>query len=337
MEMSRDAAATGALGEAGAGAPAPDAGPDAAPDAVVPLPLYAEAFGFLARPFSLGPDAGTIFWSQAHKRAQSVLEYGLVSSAPVVLLSGEIGTGKTTLVQDLIGRLGAGVRVALLANGRGGRPPIAAWVLSALGIAPAAGADEVALTQQLQAAVIAEYAAGRRVVVIVDEAQSLGAGALEELRLLTNVNSGRDELVQLVLVGQPELRARLRAPGLRQLAQRVVAATHLGPMDAETVLAYVAHRLRAAGGTGDELTPAAARAVHAATGGIARLINQLCDFALLYAWSLERQVVDEALVALVLSEGVFFGGGGGAPAAPVAASVVAAEAARVQPLREAFG
>ncbi|MDE3080520.1 MAG: AAA family ATPase [Paracoccaceae bacterium] len=271
--------------------------------------LYAEAFGLRERPFTLLPDASFLYWSDQHKRACSILEFGILSSAPITMLTGEVGTGKTTLVQELLTRLGPDVTVALISNAQGGRGALLEWVLGALGQPVVPEEGYVAKFHRLQEVLIAEYAAGRRVVVIVDEAQNLSVEGLEEIRLLTNINAGKDELIQLVLVGQPELRDRVRQPELRQLAQRIVAGFHLGAMDAATVGGYIAHRLVCAGGTGREFTPGAARAIHAATGGVPRLVNQLADFALLYAWSAETDLVDEAVVSLVLSEGVFFGGG----------------------------
>jgi type II secretory pathway predicted ATPase ExeA len=162
--------------------------------------------------------------------------------------------------------------------------------------------------QHLQEFLVDEYAQGRRVALIFDEAQNLSPEGLEELRMLTNINSGKDELVQLILVGQPELRAMVLAPNMRQLAQRVAASFHLERMGAEMVEAYVSHRLRRAGGTGGEFTREACGVVFEATRGVPRLINQLCDFAMLYAWSGEQTVVTEDTVQTVLADGVFFGG-----------------------------
>ena len=125
--------------------------------------------------------------------------------------------------------------------------------------------------------------------------------------MLTNINSNKDVLVQLVLVGQPELRDMVQNPDMRQLAQRVAANFHLGKMTTETVTSYVGHRLRAAGGSGEEITPEACAIIQSKTGGIPRLVNQLCDFAMLYAWSAEENVVTEKTVQQVLDDGVFFG------------------------------
>ena len=126
--------------------------------------------------------------------------------------------------------------------------------------------------------------------------------------MLTNINSGKDVLLQLILSGQPELRDMVRGPSMRQLAQRITASFHLGPMDADTTAQYIAHRLRAAGGTGQEFAPDACRMIHEEAGGVPRLVNQLCEFALLYAWAAETRTIDANVVQQVLDDGVFFKG-----------------------------
>lgn len=283
---------------------------------MVPVTLYAEFFGLTRRPFTLVPDPGVLFWSPQHQRAYSVLEYGILACAPVTLLTGEIGAGKTTLLRALLDDLGDSITAGLISNAQGGRGELMAWVLAAFGLPFDAAESQVTLFHRLQDFLVAEYAAGRRVVLILDEAQNLSAAALEDIRMLTNINSGQDELIQLILAGQPELRDTIQHPGMRQLAQRVVASYHLGPLDAAATAAYIAHRLRQAGGTGDEFAPEALAAIHAATGGLPRLVNQLCDFALLYAWSVDQTRVEADTVATVLDEGVFFAAGG--PPAPAA-------------------
>jgi len=160
--------------------------------------------------------------------------------------------------------------------------------------------------QKLQDFLIAEYAAERRVVLIFDEAQNLSMEGLEELRMLTNINANKDELIQLILVGQPELRDVIRSPKMRQLAQRVAASFHLPAMDAENVAHYIRHRLESVGGHGDEFTAAACRIVHKHTGGVPRLVNQLCDMAMVYAWSKNQRTVTEETVQNVLNDGLFF-------------------------------
>ncbi|MFN6979852.1 MAG: ExeA family protein, partial [Gemmobacter sp.] len=203
------------------------------------LDIYTSLFGLRERPFSLVPDPDFLYWSLPHRRAFAMLEYGLVSRAPVTLITGEIGAGKTTLLQQLLRALGSEVRVGLIANAQGDRGELVRWVLHALGQPAPQGADYVELFGQFQNYLIAEYAAGRRVVLIFDEAQNLSRESLEELRMYTNINTGKDELLQLVLVGQPELRDTIRRPDLVQFAQRVTSSFHLPAMDAETVRGYV--------------------------------------------------------------------------------------------------
>lgn len=274
---------------------------------MAPQQLYAEFFGLRERPFTLLPDPSFLYWSAQHRRAFSVLEFGILSRAPITLITGEIGSGKTTLLRELLNRLEEDVTIGLVSNAQGGRGELLQWVLNALAVPITPGETYVQMFQKLQEFLITEYAAGRRVILIFDEAQNLSIEGLEELRLLTNINSGKDELIQLILVGQPELKAMVLHPNMRQLAQRVAASFHLNAMDADAVAGYIAHRLVKAGGTGVEFTPGAAAAVHAATRGVPRLVNQLCDFCMLYAWSSETPQVTEETVQNVLEDQVFFG------------------------------
>ncbi|MEM8652143.1 MAG: AAA family ATPase [Pseudomonadota bacterium] len=278
-------------------------------DAVTMTPdeLYTRHFNLRERPFTLVPDPSFLFWTNQHKRAYSVLEFGLISRAPITLITGEIGSGKTTLLQNLLNRLDDDLTIGLISNSQGGRGELLQWVLNALTIDIKPSDNYVAMFQNLQQFVINEYAAGRRVVLIIDEAQNLSEESLEELRMLTNINSNKDELLQLILVGQPELNDIVRSPQMRQLAQRVAANFFLKGMDCETTAAYVAHRLKVAGGTGEEFTAAACAAVYSATAGIPRLVNQLSELALLYAWGSEENVVTDETVQQVLDDDVFFG------------------------------
>lgn len=269
--------------------------------------LYAPFFGLTERPFTLVPDPGFLYWSPQHKRAFSVLEFGIMSGAPITLITGEIGAGKTTLLQELLSRIEDNVTVGLISNAQGDRGELIQWILNALQVEIDPNTSYVKMFQALQDFLLAEYAEARRVILIFDEAQNLSLEGLEELRMLTNINSNKDVLVQLVLVGQPELRDMVHNPDMRQLAQRVAANFHLGKMTTETVTGYVGHRLRAAGGSGEEITPEACAIIQSRTGGIPRLVNQLCDFAMLYAWSAEERIVTEKTVQQVLDDGVFFG------------------------------
>ncbi len=272
--------------------------------------LYADYFGLSERPFALQPDPSFIYWSGQHRRAFSVLEFGIMSSAPITLITGEIGAGKTTLLRALLDRLDPNVIVGLISNAQGGRGELIQWVLNALDVDITPGETYVQLFQKLQEFIIGEYAAGRKVILIFDEAQNLSIEGLEELRLLTNINSGKDELLQLILVGQPELRDLVLNPRMRQLAQRITASFHLTPMDLPATEHYISHRLRHAGGSGEEFTPEAIAEIHRVTRGIPRLVNQMCDFAMLYAWSAESHTVTEQIIDEVLKDQVFFGAHG---------------------------
>lgn len=267
--------------------------------------LYNAHFGFRERPFTLSPDPDFLFWSKSHLRAFSVLEYGLMTRAPLTVVTGEVGIGKTTLVQALLRRIDEEMTAGLLSNVQGDRGALLRWVLNALDVHDAGpGADYVALFQRLQDFVLDEYAAGRRVVLIIDEAQNLGLDTLEELRMLTNINSGKDELLQMILVGQPELRDMITRPELRQFAQRVSASYHLEAMDLPTTRAYVRHRLDHAGGTGEEIAPRAVQMIFEESGGVPRIVNKLCDLSLVYAASAGQDRVGIGTVRELVGDGL---------------------------------
>ncbi len=274
--------------------------------------LYTEQFELTERPFNLLPDPEFIFWTPMHRRAYSILEYGILTRAPITVITGEVGAGKTTLLQKLLKSIPEDVTIGLISNAQGGRGELLRWVLYALDIEAGADLDYVALFQILQEFLVDEYAAGRRSILVIDEAQNLSIEGLEELRMLTNVNSNKDELLQLVLVGQPELRDMIARPELRQFAQRVVASFHLPGMDKETVAAYISHRLKQAGGKGNEFTKQACEKIWEVSHGVPRLVNQVCDFAMVYAATSEEKLVLSSTVDQVISDGVFYPGFTGA-------------------------
>ncbi len=266
------------------------------------LDIYTEHFGLHQRPFSLQPDPDFLFWSLVHKKAYSMLEYGIMTHAPITVITGEVGAGKTTLLRLLLRNLGPDFTVGLVSNAHGDRGELLHWVLMALGQSPLPDASHVVLFSQFQSFLVEEYAAGRRTVLIFDEAQNLNEDTLEELRMFSNINADRDELIQLVLVGQPELREMIRGPKLVQFAQRVSSDYHLPAMSASAVRDYIAHRTYVAGATRDIFTNEAAMAVHQATGGIPRLINQLCDYALVYVFGEGLYKVDERIIHQVVED-----------------------------------
>ncbi len=273
------------------------------------LKHYLDYFGLRSRPFSLVPDPGFLYWSPAHKRAWSMLEYGLMTHAPITLITGEVGTGKTTLLRHLLANTDNTMTVGLVSNAQGGRGELMEWALQALGLEIGIGESYVAQFDRLQRFLIEEYAAGRRVALGIDEAQNLSVEGLEELRMLTNINSGQDELMQLVLIGQPELRDVVRRPDMTQFAQRVAVTFHLTAMSAEEIRAYIRHRIELAGGRGDLFDDSAIALIYRATEGVPRLVNQLCELAMLYALGAESREISQAVVQSVLDDGIFLSGG----------------------------
>lgn len=270
------------------------------------LDIYTQHFGLKERPFSLLPDPDFLFWSPMHMRAFSMLEYGILTRAPITLITGEVGAGKTTLVHKLLQSVDDDVRIGLIANAHGDRGELLRWVLMALDQPADPASTYVDLFAQFQRFLIEEYAAGRRVILIFDEAQNLSRESLEELRMFTNINANKDELLQLVLVGQPELRDMIHRPDLTQFAQRVSSAFHLPGMDAATVHAYIQHRMKVAGAVTEVFQSRACALIYRATRGVPRLVNQLCDLSLVYTFTNEMTAVTEATVRQVLDDGVFF-------------------------------
>jgi general secretion pathway protein A len=263
--------------------------------------MYERHFGFTVKPFALTPDPAFLYASRQHAMALTMLEYGLESQAAFSLLTGDIGSGKTTLVRKLLRQLGDQVAVGLISNTHGRFKSIHGWALSALGVAPK-GESDIAVYEALVDSFVHGYAKGRRTLLIFDEAQNLSIEALEELRLLSNVNSEKDLVLQILLVGQPELRAKLLRPELEQFAQRVSVDFHLRPLDRHETHAYICHRLEVAGGDADLFLPEAIEFMYARTNGVPRLLNQLGDFALVYAFADGRTTIDADLIAQVVRD-----------------------------------
>lgn len=221
------------------------------------------------------------------------------------MVTGEVGTGKTTLVQELLETLDDDVLIGLISNAQGSRGDLLRWVMNSLNIPHDPDADYVALFQVFQDFVIEQYADGRHVILVIDEAQNLSVEALEELRMYTNINARKHELLQVILVGQPELRTMVEQPELRQFAQRVTATYHINPMDLRTTKQYIAHRLICVGGDGEEFTGPAMTRIYEETGGIPRLVNKLCDLALVYASSDGKTKVGTIIIRDLIQDGLF--------------------------------
>jgi len=264
--------------------------------------MYATFFGLQQPPFSIAPDPRYLYMSERHREALAHLLYGLGGGGGFVLLSGEIGAGKTTVCRCFLEQLPEGTQVAYVFNPRLTATELLQTVCDEFGLAvappPAGQAPTVKpYIDALNAHLLAAHARGRQCLLVIDEAQNLSPEVLEQLRLLTNLETAERKLLQIVLIGQPELRSLLAGPGLEQLAQRVIARYHLGPLGPAETAAYVAHRLAVAGHAGASPFDAAAlRRIHALSGGVPRRINLLCDRALLGAYAEGRARVDRRIV-----------------------------------------
>jgi general secretion pathway protein A len=265
--------------------------------------VYEKFYRLLGNPFALTPDPAYFFLGKQHQRALTLLEYALHQGSCFALISGEIGSGKTTVVNYLLRRVQRGLRVGLMTNTHPGLGTLLPWVMQSLSVAMPRGATTAsdmygAFAQFLER----ERRSRRRAVLIIDEAQNLTADALEELRVLSNLNTGDGLVLQTVLVGQPEVRETLRSPRMRQFAQRIAVDCHIAPLTREETHHYIAHRLSVAGGNPGLISFEACERVHASTGGVPRLINQVCDTALVYGFAEQRNPIDPEIIELVLRD-----------------------------------
>lgn len=259
--------------------------------------MYADYFGLAEPPFSIAPDPRYLFLSGQHREALAHLVYGASVGDGFIQLTGEIGTGKTTLVRRLLVEMPEGIEIAFIFNPEVSPRGLLRSILAELGLARlGADADRGALAEQLYRHLLAAHARGRRVVLVIDEAQRLSAEVLEEVRLLTNFETDRHKLLNVILVGQPELRETLARADLRQLAQRITARYHLGPLALAETDAYIRHRLRLAGAPGRIFGARAVRAVQRHSRGVPRLINLICDRSLMGAYARTRREVTAGLV-----------------------------------------
>jgi len=263
--------------------------------------MYESFYGFREKPFSLLPDPGFLYLSEKHRMALTMLQYGLMNQAGFTVITGEIGSGKTTLIRKLLEEVGEEVSVGVVSNTHRNFGELLQWVLLAFDL-EYREKKKVELYQTLADFIIRQYGQGRNTVLIIDEAQNLSPEALEELRMLSNINADKDQVLQLMLVGQPGLRDTLRLPELYQFAQRVAVDYNLKPLSLEETWLYIRHRLRSAGGDPNIFDTKACAAVYYYTGGTPRLINILCDTALVYGFAEHKRRVDAAIVCEVARE-----------------------------------
>ncbi len=264
--------------------------------------MYETFYHLRERPFALTPDPDYLYLSRGHREALGYLRLGIESSAGFVVVTGEVGSGKTTLLQTLLRTLDRQAAVARLVNTLLEPRELLEAILIDFGVTPAT-TSKPAMVRDLARVLVSQRAKGQRVLVVIDEAQNLSYGALEELRMLSNLETEKSKLMQIILVGQPELRERLLAPDLEQLRQRVTVRYHLEALDARETGQYINHRLRHAAVDkpltfGREITDA----IHDRSGGIPRMINVICDAALLAGYSEDRHRITSALVTSVFRE-----------------------------------
>lgn len=265
--------------------------------------LYQAFFGLQAEPFSIAPDPRFLYMSQRHQEALAHLLYGLQSGGGFVVLTGAVGAGKTTVSRAFLERLPQNCRVAYVLNPRQTSEELLATIGQELGLSDPTSRGPHAWVQALYEHLLAAHAQGLQHLLIIDEAQNLSADVLEQLRLLTNLETAQRKLLQIILIGQPELRALLAQPHLEQLSQRIIARYHLEPLNLADVQRYVEHRLAVAGRAAPlPFDQAALRWLHRLSGGVPRRINLLCDRALLGAWSAGRGVVSGAIVRQAAQE-----------------------------------
>ncbi len=287
--------------------------------------MYERFYNLRERPFALSPDPEYLYPSGVHREALDYLRYGIETQAGFIVITGEIGSGKTTLLQTVLQRLDSGTKVARLVNTTLEPRELLEAILLDFGI-DLTSTSKPMMLRQLGEFLVRQRADGRRALLVIDEAQNLSVPALEEIRLLSNQETEKSKLLPIALVGQPNLRDKLRSPELEQLRQRVTVSYHLMPLDGPETHAYINHRLRrAALGEPMEFPAEAAAVVHARSRGVPRTINVICDATLVFGYGDERRDIDGALVEVVVAEleatGVL-SPAGAVPAAPEAPAPV---------------
>lgn len=269
------------------------------------LRMYESFYGLREKPFSILPDPNLIFWGQNHRFAFAMLEFGVMNSAGFTVVTGEVGCGKTTLVRYLLRRLDDHVTACVISNTPRPQDGFLPWLMMSLDL-PFEGAYP-SLFKQFQKFLLDQSAEGRRTIVIVDEAQNLGMEALEELRMLSNLNTEKCQVLQIILVGQPQLREMLRAPQLLQFAQRISSDFHLKPMNIDEVTEYINFRLKSVGASAQLFADDACKMIGEVSRGVPRTINVLCDTALVYGYASQNGQITAEIVETVIKNKEQFG------------------------------
>jgi len=266
--------------------------------------MYTSFFGLNEKPFSITPDPRYLFMSERHGEALAHLVYGVTESGGFIQLTGEVGTGKTTLVRTLLlNRMPSNADVAVILNPQQSAREFVETICGELNVpVPDDRSSIKSFIDALNHHLLAVHADGRRTILVVDEAQNLAPDVLEQVRLLTNLETSKQKLLQIILIGQPELRELLARTDLRQLAQRITARYHLEPLSRDETAQYIEHRLTVAGALVELFDSGAKREVYRLTQGVPRLVNVICDRALLGAYSHETRAVNRRLVRQAAAE-----------------------------------
>jgi general secretion pathway protein A len=263
--------------------------------------MYEAYYGLREKPFSILPDPDLIYWGQTHRLAFGMLEFGVMNNAGFTVITGEIGSGKTTLVRFLLKKLDPKqINIGVISNTPQDREELLQWILMSLD-QPFEGKFGV-LLKRFQDYLYSQYKKRHRTILIVDEAQNLNEDALESLRMLSNINVDKYQFLQLILIGQPQLKELLCRPRLIQFAQRVSSDFHLRPLPPAEVAKYINFRLRAVGSRSALFTDEACKMIADASHGIPRIINILCDTALVYGYSTGSKSIDNDLMELVIED-----------------------------------
>ena len=268
--------------------------------------MYEEFYGLTEKPFSIQPDPDFLYFGKRHSLAYSMLEYSVENRAGFSVITGEIGSGKTTLVSHLLNNLPQTTTVGLISNTHPDIANLLEWVMLSFD-QPYDGLSQVALYHAFQNFLIGEYSKGHPVILVVDEAQNLSLASLEALRMFSNINMNKHQLLQIILVGQPELRDILRRPELKQFVQRVAVDFHITALTQAESELYIIHRLAVAGRKAQLFSHEASLWISMVSKGIPRSINILCDTALVYGFSMGVDRIDVEIVKEVLRDKAKFG------------------------------
>jgi general secretion pathway protein A len=267
--------------------------------------MYEPFYGLKEKPFQMAPNPGYLYRSEKHQNALTYLEYGLSEKVGFVLLTGEVGSGKTTLVQYILGQLDERTVAAVIFNTNLSAGELLRTILTQFELAP--GEDKAGDLNALNLFLVGLYGQGRQALLVIDEAQNLTPEAIEEVRMLSNLQSDSDALLQIVLVGQPELKAELEHPSMRQVAQRIAVRYHLTGLNRTDTANYIAYRLQTAGGRPDLFTAAAVDLIYEVSRGIPRAINLACQAALVYGFAEEAETISQDIVRQIMADNLGVG------------------------------